>query len=114
MIAPTSTATAQHYLWGDGCDGWRLLQRGDFSVIQERVPAGKSELMHYHRFARQFFFILEGEGIIRLDDQEIVLCKGDGLEIQPGLRHQFCNRSSLDVHFLVISVPPAQGDRINV
>ena len=33
-----SIDNAEHYVWGDVCDGWRLLQREDMSVIQERVP----------------------------------------------------------------------------
>jgi hypothetical protein len=67
-----------HYLWGGSCEGWRLLHRGDLIVIQERVPAGGAEVMHYHKTARQFFYILE------------------------------------DVYFLVISVPPTAGDRVNL
>jgi uncharacterized RmlC-like cupin family protein len=31
-------ATASHYTWGDGCDGWRLLAHDGLSVIAERVP----------------------------------------------------------------------------
>ena len=83
------------------------------SVIAERVPAGASEVMHHHNAARQFFFILSGEGAMAFEDQEIALRQGDGLEVLPGARHQFCNRSGADVHFLVISVPPSHGDRIN-
>ncbi len=113
MTAPVSTINADHYLWGDGCDGWHLLQRDEVSVIQECVPAGGSEVMHQHNSARQFFFVLHGEGTLVFEGQEITLRKGDGLEVQPGTRHQFCNRSGADVHFLVISVPPSHGDRTN-
>ena len=113
MTAAISTANAEHYLWGAGCDGWHLLQRDDVSVIQERMPAGASEVMHHHNASRQFFFILSEEGTMIFEDQEITLRKGDALEVPPGARHQFCNRSGTDVHFLVISVPPSHGDRIN-
>ena len=37
----TSLANAEHYVWGDGCDGWHLLKHPDLSVIQERVPADR-------------------------------------------------------------------------
>ncbi len=113
MKSPISAAEAQHYLWGEGCDGWRLLQRGDFSVIQERVPPGKGETAHHHIAARQFFFILTGEAVIWLEGDEVELAAGEGLEIEPGMRHRFFNRSSADVHFLVVSVPSAHGDRVN-
>ena len=59
---PISIENAEHYVWGEICDGWRLLQRDDMSIIQERVPAGGAEVMHFHQFARQFFYVLEGQG----------------------------------------------------
>ena len=108
-----SVETAEHYIWGEICDGWHLLQRDDMSVIRERVPAGGSEVMHYHEKARQFFYILEGEALMVFEDHHVVLRKDDGLEISPQVKHQFRNQSNADVHFLVISVPSTRGDRIN-
>jgi len=105
---------AEHYVWGQNCDGWHLVKHADMSVIQERVPPGSAEVMHYHERARQFFYILEGEGTMSFGDREIILQKGQGLEIEPMLKHQFKNNSSTDVHFLVISVPSTRGDRINL
>ena len=109
-----SIENAEHYIWGDVCDGWRLLQHDDMSVIQESVPAGAAEVMHYHNTARQFFYILEGEGTMVLETEVIVLKKRQGLEIAPQVRHQFKNESMSDVHFLVISVPSTRGDRVDL
>ena len=111
---PISIENAEHYVWGQICDGWHLLKRSDMSVIQERVPAGSAEVMHYHEQARQFFYILDGEGTMSFEDHEIILQKGQGLEISPMLRHQFMNNSQKDVHFLVFSVPSTRGDRVNL
>jgi mannose-6-phosphate isomerase-like protein (cupin superfamily) len=109
-----SIANAEHYTWGDVCDGWHLLKRNDISAIQERVPAGGAEVMHYHDLARQFFYILEGEGTMMFENEAVTMKKGDGLEIPPQVKHQFKNLSNADVHFLVISVPTTRGDRVNV
>ena len=109
-----SVENAEHYVWGEVCDGWHLLKRGDMSVIQERVPAGGAEVMHYHNVARQFFYILEGEGTMVFEDREVTLSKGQGLEIPPQVMHQFANRSDAEVHFLVISIPTTKGDRVNL
>jgi mannose-6-phosphate isomerase-like protein (cupin superfamily) len=70
--------------------------------------------MHYHEKARQFFYILEGEGSMAFEDRELLLQKGEGLEVPPLVRHQFKNSSQTDVHFLVISVPSTRGDRVNL
>ena len=83
------------------------------SIIQERVPAGAEEVMHHHTKARQFFYVLEGEGTMAFEVSQVVLHKGEGLEIPPQVRHQFSNRSSADVDVLVISVPTTRGDRVN-
>ena len=109
-----SIENAEHYIWGEVCDGWHLLKRDEISVIQERVPAGGTEVMHYHNVSRQFFYILDGEGVMIFDDRQIVLNKGQGIEINPQEKHQFKNQSNADVHFLVISVPTTRGDRVNV
>ena len=108
-----STENAEHYIWGETCDGWHLLKRDDMSIIQERVPAGGAEVMHHHNIARQFFYILDGVGTMLFEDHEVVLTKGQGLEIPPQVAHQFKNNSDRDVRFLVISVPATRNDRVN-
>jgi mannose-6-phosphate isomerase-like protein (cupin superfamily) len=108
-----SIENAEHYVWGEICDGWHLLKRDDMSIIQERVPAGAAEVMHYHTKARQFFYVLDGEGTMVFEEEQKILRKGDGLEIPSQIRHQFRNQSDVDVHFLVISVPTTRGDRVN-
>jgi mannose-6-phosphate isomerase-like protein (cupin superfamily) len=113
-MKPVSIANAEHYSWGSSCDGWHLLRNPSLSVIQERVPAGQAEAMHYHRLSRQFFFIIDGFAVMQLSGTEIPLAAGDGLEIPPGIPHRFLNKSGTDVVFLVISSPPSHQDRIDL
>jgi mannose-6-phosphate isomerase-like protein (cupin superfamily) len=109
-----SIINAEHYIWGESCDGWHLLKRDDMSVIQECVPPRGKEVMHYHKTARQFFYILAGEGTMSFEDRDVSLRKGDGIEIAPQVKHQFKNPSDDDVYFLVISAPSTRGDRVNL
>ena len=106
-----SLETAEWYGWGDGCKGWHLLKRDEVSVIQEGVPAGKAEVSHFHKYSRQFFFVLEGEATMEAEGGRVVFTKERGVEIPPGVVHQFRNDSSSDVVFLVISTPKSQDDR---
>ena len=53
-----SEKNSAHYVWGGVCDGWHYLKSDALSVIKERVPAGRSEIRHFHKFAEQFFYIL--------------------------------------------------------
>ena len=107
------TTTARQYRWGQSSDGWHLLERQDLSVIQERVPPGDRERRHFHRQARQFFYVLRGEAALEIDGQPCRLRAGQGVEVPPGVPHQFVNESDADVEFLVISAPRSHGDRVD-
>ena len=110
----TSLANAQHYVWGDGCDGWYFLKHSDLSVIWERVPSGRGEVKHFHSKARQYFFVLKGKASLEFDDSSITFGVGEGVHVMPGVKHRFANAGSEAVEFLVISSPTTQGDRTNV
>lgn len=106
-----SKHSAEHYLWGDNCDGWRLVKKPDLSVIHERMPPHTSEVRHYHNKAQQFFFILSGTATIEVNSEAIVLSAQEGVEIPPLVPHQMFNKSDEAVEFLVISQPATKGDR---
>ena len=108
---PVSRDNAEHYTWGDGCDGYFLLKRPEAHIIEERMPPGTSEQAHYHERARQLFYVLEGELTMRFESRDILVTAGAALEIEPGTIHQARNESTTDVRFLVVSVPPSHGDR---
>ena len=112
-MEPTRRSTAEHYGWGAGCDGWLLLKRDSVHVIEERMPPGTAEQRHHHERARQFFYVLEGELTMRFSDEDMVIGAREGLEIQPGVLHQARNDGQESVSFLVVSVPPSHGDRVD-
>jgi mannose-6-phosphate isomerase-like protein (cupin superfamily) len=109
-----NVTTAEHYRWGEVCDGWRLLDRADLGVIQERIPPGAGEVAHYHARSRQLFYVLEGQLEIEVQDEAHHLRAGDALEVPPGRPHRVRNRSDGDVSFLVVSAPSTRGDRTNI
>jgi mannose-6-phosphate isomerase-like protein (cupin superfamily) len=106
-----SIQSAEHYTWGEGCDGWHLVRAQGLSVIQERMPAGASEVRHLHGIARQFFFVLRGTLSIEVNGREHRLRVQSGLEVPPGAAHRVCNSGDAVAEFLVISQPPSHGDR---
>lgn len=106
-----SKHNAEHYNWGDQCDGWHLVKNQESSIIHERMPAHTSEIKHYHQHARQFFFVLSGIATILIDGEEIILNSQEGVEVPPLVPHQMFNKSNAEVEFLVISQPTTKGDR---
>lgn len=113
MSEPVSAATAEHYTWGEACDGWFLVRTAELHIIEEHMPPDASERTHHHERARQFFYVLEGELTMVLGTGERVLRSSQGLEVAPGEVHQAVNRGPLPVRFLVTSHPPSHGDRID-
>jgi mannose-6-phosphate isomerase-like protein (cupin superfamily) len=113
-VHPIDRNTAEHYVWGGACDGWRHLSRHDLSVIHERMPPGACEVRHLHRKARQLFFVLAGALDLELDGTVHRLRPEMSLEIAPGLPHRVSNEGTEDAWFLVVSSPATKGDRIEV
>lgn len=107
-----SKQNAEHYIWGDNCDGWHLVKNKELSVIHERMPVNTAEVIHYHNQARQFFFVLSGFATIEIDGEKIILTPQEGLEVAPLIEHQIRNESNQDVEFLVRSQPNSRGDRV--
>ena len=107
-----SKETAEHYVWGENCDGWHLVKNAELSVIFERMPPGTFEVRHYHTKARQFFFILSGAATLEIGGKREILQKHEGAEVAPTVPHQIFNDSDEEIEFIVVSQPPGQGDRV--
>jgi mannose-6-phosphate isomerase-like protein (cupin superfamily) len=112
-LEPVSSKSAEHYVWGEVCDGWQLLNLADLSVIEELVPAGAGEVRHFHSRARQFFYVLEGQATLELGGRVVTFSAGQGVHVPPGIEHRFSNNSASPVRFLVVSSPTTRGDRTN-
>ena len=70
------------------------------------VPAGKRAWpFHAHYVNEEMFFILEGQGLLRLADQEIPLRQGDFIACPPSpdQPHQIVNCSEHTLRYLAVS-----------
>ena len=111
LPTPVSIASAEHYGWGQGCDGWHLVKQESISVIQERMPAGTTEQRHRHSRSRQFFYVLRGALALEMEGITHTVTAGAGIEVPAGAAHTAANPGPDEVEFLLVSQPPAQGDR---
>ena len=113
-VGKISKANAEHYIWGEQCDGWHLVKGQELSVIHERMPGNTAEVRHYHERSRQFFFVLSGVAVLEVAGVRHELSAQEGVEVPPRVAHQMKNEAAADVEFLVISQPTTRGDRIHV
>ncbi len=107
-----STENAEHYNWGDKCDGWHLVKSKVLSVIQERVPSGCSEVRHLHKHSEQFFYILAGIATLEVEGVINTLSNNQGMHIPANITHLIKNDGSADLIFIVVSTPPSHGDKV--
>ena len=64
---------------------------------------------HAHKVQEQIYHVLEGEGLMELDDEKTVVRSGDVIFIPPGVRHAIYNTGLTDLLFLVVTTPPDDG-----
>jgi len=102
---------AEHYKWGENCDAWHLLRTRRLSGVEERVPPGDSETPHYHRYATQLFYLLQGKVNFTLATDSFVMRPGESVHVMPGVVHQLENIGDDDAVLLVVSSPESHSDR---
>jgi mannose-6-phosphate isomerase-like protein (cupin superfamily) len=107
-------AQAAHYLWGNNCDSWILVNTDELSIKQESMPSGAKEKLHFHKHAQQFFFVLKGVASFYVGHQKVIVGEQKGLHILPKTEHYIANETNETIAFLVISQPNTNNDRIVV
>jgi mannose-6-phosphate isomerase-like protein (cupin superfamily) len=74
------------------------------SLAEARIAAGNTTQRHFHRVAEEFYFILEGTGLMEIDGTEREVGPGDAVLIPPGAWHTI--RATRDLRFLCCCAPP--------
>jgi quercetin dioxygenase-like cupin family protein len=62
---------------------------GTYSVLEATEPAGFGPPMHIHEDASEAFYVLEGEYLLLIDDQELRCPAGSFIYIPAGQIHGF-------------------------
>src|ERR1043166_1424315 len=75
------------------------------SLAEARVPAGGATQRHYHKQSEEFYFILEGAGVMEIDGGTRKVKPGDAILIPPGAWHTIRTTSS-GLRFLCCCAPP--------
>ena len=64
---------------------------------------------HKHKVQEQIYHVLDGEGLMELDGDRIVVRSHDVIHIPPGVEHAIYNSGLKDLVFLVITSPPTDA-----
>jgi len=80
------------------------------SLAEARVPAGGCTTAHYHPMTEEIYYVLEGHGRMRIDDQLQDVGPGDAIAIPPGAPHQITNTGEVTLKFLCCCAPPYEHE----
>lgn len=80
----------------------RLITKEDFEGANFTFLSVYEAERHYHKKTTEFYYVLEGEGILELDGEKVELKPGTLVMIRPGTRH----RAEGDVKVLIVGIPP--------
>lgn len=60
---------------------------------------------HAHRVQEQVYHVLEGEGLMEIEGERVVVRRHDVVYLPPGTRHAIENTGLVDLVFLVVTSP---------
>lgn len=84
-------------------------RRVDFRISRYAPMAYVQE--HQHQIQEQVYYVLEGEGLLTLDDETHLMRPNDYVYVPPGVRHSFTNTGLDGLVFLVITTPASDEDQ---
>lgn len=108
------TQSVKEETWGTNCSHWTLMEDKNLVVMQEKMPPGTQDELHYHEQATQFVYVLRGELQLDMNGKIVTLASQQGLAILPKIPHRVINNSKVEAHFLLISAPGHTEDRVLV
>jgi quercetin dioxygenase-like cupin family protein len=78
-------------------------KRLDFRISRYAPRAYVQE--HAHKVQEQVYYVIEGEGLLTLDDAKHLMRPHDYVYVPPGVRHSFANTGLAGLVFLVVTTP---------
>jgi mannose-6-phosphate isomerase-like protein (cupin superfamily) len=75
------------------------------SLAEATIAPGESVTEHFHRVTEEFYHILSGSGLMKINDEEAQVYPGDTVIILPGMRHQITNNGAVPLVLLACCSP---------
>jgi mannose-6-phosphate isomerase-like protein (cupin superfamily) len=68
------------------------------------IPPGASEGLHYHTGVEEIYYVMDGGGQVRVNDETEPIKKGDAVPILFREPHSFTNNGSSDLELMIIGI----------
>jgi Mannose-6-phosphate isomerase len=73
------------------------------------APPGASVGRHMHAGVEEFYYVMQGSGIARVNNETAPIAKGDAVPVLLGDIHSFENNGSSDLEFLIVGIAREKG-----
>ena len=81
-----------------------------FSVAHAILKPGKSSLPHKLKTSAEVYYIIEGKGLMHIEDESTDFHTGQAIYIPPNSKQYIKNTGNSDIKFLCIVYPPWQDE----
>lgn len=75
------------------------------SLAEAMVPVGCATTEHYHPKSEEIYYILKGEGKVKINEEFKAVSALDGIAIPPGAPHKIWNTGKEELVFLCMCAP---------
>ncbi|MFC1905859.1 cupin domain-containing protein [Chloroflexota bacterium] len=80
------------------------------SLAEAIIAPGKATDEHYHMEAEEIYYILRGSGLMLIGDEKREVKVGDGIVIEPAMKHKIWNTGNSYLIFLCCCSPAYTHD----
>jgi mannose-6-phosphate isomerase-like protein (cupin superfamily) len=96
--------------WAETCGAIRcLVTEADGAAAEIHQVEIQGAKLHYHQRTDEFYYIIDGQGAMILDDEQIELHKGVVVYVPRGVRHKAIGNLTV----LTICIPPGVLDDVH-
>ena len=93
---------AQVEPWAETCGNIRcLIEASDEAAAEVHQVEIKDAKLHYHERTDEFYYVISGQGVMILDDEEIELHQGVVVYVARGVKHKAVGKLTV----LTVCVP---------
>ncbi len=75
------------------------------SLAEEILPPGASVTPHHHEVLEEIYYVIEGKGLMKIDNEEREVGVGDAIYIPRFARHSLTNTGESPMKILLICGP---------
>jgi mannose-6-phosphate isomerase-like protein (cupin superfamily) len=75
------------------------------SLAEATIPVGETVIEHYHKITEEFYYILDGTGLMKIEGEEREVGPRDTVIIAPGQRHKITNNGQIPLVLLACCSP---------